>query len=551
MKETTRFQVRLALWGVLIPLVYLAPFSPARHDPRTLPAAMISFVVALGAVALARAGARPEEEAARSRAAARFGLAGAALVYATVSFMVARRGFLEFSPYFSQAGLFAQSLWTTLHGLVLANTHETVDGSLGSHFGVHFSPTLFLLVPLYALWPSPLTLLAVQAVAVALAPVPLYLLLRPRLGAWGGLTAALGLLFLPAFFRAGSWDFHDMALLPVLVLTVLWGLETRRRGVVVTAAVLALGVREDMGLTLIAVGLYAGLRGLGWRTAAWVAALGAAWFVVSVQLVMPRFWSPGLWMDPGKFFAAHLGNWGPDPPAALRAIASDPTGFLREILSRDRLYYVYLLFLPTLFLPILASWAWVGAVPALAAIMLSRHGWMRHALKYHALLPVLFAYVSVTMGAQRFLGVGNKPLRRARGLAAGVVIVAGIVPALVVTGGVQPKESPPPGAARAAVSVVPGEAAVYSDITLYPHLANRRIAACWESLGETIFRPAMRGRYDWFVLWLAGDPAGEARDGILADLLAQDPRFERLEGFAPFVVFKRRSARLPLPRAGS
>jgi hypothetical protein len=42
---------------------------------------------------------------------------------------------------YSMAGLFSQSFWALLHGQGSANTHETLDGSLGNHFAVHFSPT--------------------------------------------------------------------------------------------------------------------------------------------------------------------------------------------------------------------------------------------------------------------------------------------------------------------------------------------------------------------------------------------------------------------------
>jgi hypothetical protein len=60
-----------------------------------------------------------------------------------------------------------------------------LDGTLGSHLGVHFSPTLLLLAPLYALWPSPLALVAAQALVVALAMVPLYRLLERDMGEAG------------------------------------------------------------------------------------------------------------------------------------------------------------------------------------------------------------------------------------------------------------------------------------------------------------------------------------------------------------------------------
>src|SRR5258705_5560296 len=63
---------------------------------------------------------------------------------------------------------FESRIESTLHGgLLMRHRGEA------SFLGEHFAPVLLLLVPRYALLPSPLTLLVVQALAAAAALVPL------------------------------------------------------------------------------------------------------------------------------------------------------------------------------------------------------------------------------------------------------------------------------------------------------------------------------------------------------------------------------------------
>ena len=217
-------------WALLIPIVYLGPVSLARYAPGAPLIVGIFSVLAVGAVGVYARTSLMDRVAGRLGGAAPILLGFTVAIYTAVSVYLAHGRLVEFSPHLSQLGIFAQSAWTTLHGHFFANTHETVDGSLGRHFGIHFSPTLLLLVPLYAVWPSPLSLMVAQALALALAVLPLYLLLRPHAGSLGGSLLAAGLLGLPVMARAGHNDFHDATFLPVLLLTAVWALETGRRG---------------------------------------------------------------------------------------------------------------------------------------------------------------------------------------------------------------------------------------------------------------------------------------------------------------------------------
>ncbi len=527
-------------WALLIPIVYLGPVSLARYAPGAPLIVGIFSVLALGAVGVYARTNLMDRVAGRLGGAAPILLGFTVALYTAVSVYLAHGRLVEFSPHLSQLGIFAQSAWTTLHGHFFANTHETVDGSLGGHFGIHFSPTLLLLVPLYAVWPSPLSLMVAQALALALAVLPLYLLLRPHAGSLGGSLLAAGLLGLPVMARAGHNDFHDATFLPVLLLTAVWALETGRRKAFLLAAVAALGVREDTGLTLAALGLYAGVRRLGWGHAIRIAALGLVWFLVVVRVVMPRFWSPGLWMDAQTFLGYHFGKWGDAPIDVTVAMLTHPVELIRQAMARDRLHYVYGLLQPMLLLPVLGSPAWIVGIPALAVNVLSNHQWMRQGLKYYSIIPILFAYLATARTAAKLARCPTELPRPANGLVVGLVVIAGLLPALFLNSPPVPRPSPPAAPTRAVLERIPPDVGVYAPIGMYPHLVNREYAACWESLGRRIQEPGILGRYDWIVLWPDGDPPDESRDAWVAEWMAGEPEFQRVDGFSPFLVYTRR-----------
>jgi hypothetical protein len=76
--------------------------------------------------------------------------------------------------------------------------------------GDHFHPILILLAPIYRLFPSPLTLLIVQAALLALSAVPMTRLAVARFGTRGGLAigTAYGLSW--SIQQAAGFDFHEI-----------------------------------------------------------------------------------------------------------------------------------------------------------------------------------------------------------------------------------------------------------------------------------------------------------------------------------------------------
>jgi len=77
--------------------------------------------------------------------------------------------------------IYSQSLYSTLnHGKLLYYTSELPGNPSGSLFGIHFSPFLFLLVPIYAIYQNPVTLLILRPIAISIGLIPLYWILREQ-----------------------------------------------------------------------------------------------------------------------------------------------------------------------------------------------------------------------------------------------------------------------------------------------------------------------------------------------------------------------------------
>jgi len=103
-------------------------------------------------------------------------------------------------------GTYEQMLWTTIHSGKLFWAAPDPINPTGFFFGTHFSPILFIILPIYFLHQATETLLILQSFVLALGALPLYWLARDELKSKiAGLIIAVaylayGLYFVPALF---------------------------------------------------------------------------------------------------------------------------------------------------------------------------------------------------------------------------------------------------------------------------------------------------------------------------------------------------------------
>ncbi|GAB2928462.1 DUF2079 domain-containing protein [Micromonospora polyrhachis] len=154
--------------------------------------------------------------------------------------------------------------------------------------GDHFSPILAALGPVYLLFPSPVTLLTVQAAAFALSVVPITrLAIRASgVGLGGILGAAYALSW--GIQSAVVFDFHEACLAVVFVAFCVERLCRQEWRAAVVYALPLLLVKEDLGLTVAAIGLYIALRGPR-RTGVLLALGGVAACCLTVLVLIPHF----------------------------------------------------------------------------------------------------------------------------------------------------------------------------------------------------------------------------------------------------------------------
>ena len=180
-------------------------------------------------------------------------------------------------------GLFSQMFYYMKKtGLPLTTLER--DGLL-SHFKVHFSPIYYLLLPFYFLVPKPETLQVLQAVVLASAVIPLWLLGKHR-----GLPAPVRFLFCallllyPSFSGGTSYDIHENCFLTPLLLWLLYGIDRKSLPISLAAAILTLGVKEDAAVYAAVIALYLIVTGLLHRDGdrRWNLSVGIGIFALSL-----------------------------------------------------------------------------------------------------------------------------------------------------------------------------------------------------------------------------------------------------------------------------
>jgi uncharacterized membrane protein len=207
-----------------------------------------------------------------------------AAAYTTLSLLRFRR----FDPTSWDNAIFEQAIRGYAHlGLPIVD----IKGPGFNILGDHFSPITALVAPFYRLWPSAQTLLVAQAVLIGVSVLVVSRLAVRHAGPWAGamLSVAYGISF--GISAAVQSDFHEVAFgAPLLALAGSAYLDRRWNAVVGWSLPLLL-VKEDMGATVLVIGLVLMLAGER-RRGTLLAAAGVVGAALVVLVVLPSV-NPG------------------------------------------------------------------------------------------------------------------------------------------------------------------------------------------------------------------------------------------------------------------
>jgi len=317
------------------------------------------------------------------------------VVYATLA--VLRHRALETSGY--DLGIFEQEVRSYASGHWPT---ATLKGPGFPLLGDHFSPIVALIAPLYRIAPSPVTLLVVQAGLLAVAVVPLARWAEQRAGRATAVTVSVGYGLSWGIAQTVGFDFHEVAFaVPLIAFAAVALGEGRLVAALAWAAPLVL-VKEDLGLTVAAVGALVAWRGRPrWGLAAVAGGILAT--TVEMGLIIPA-------VNPQR------------ANVYVSSVDGSIGSTLAHILQPDtKIATLVLLLAPTAFLAVRSPLALL-AVPTLSWRFLSDNpaywGTMFH---YSAvLMPIAFAaFIDVLI---------RDPARRGRRLAASLLATAVLLP---------------------------------------------------------------------------------------------------------------------------
>ncbi|MFT8637871.1 MAG: DUF2079 domain-containing protein [Pseudoclavibacter sp.] len=182
-----------------------------------------------------------------------------------------------------------------------------IKGAGAVQLGDHFSPVLMLLAPLWRLFPSPLMLLIVQDVLIAISIVPIVQCASRRLGRLAGVLIGVAYGLSWGIQSGIASQFHEYAFaVPLLAFGLSAFLEHRWRQSAVWMLLL-LTVKEDLGFTAVVFGallFFAGQRRLG----AVVSSVSLAWTALVLLVVIPAFRAGHRWGYWGALDWSALGH---------------------------------------------------------------------------------------------------------------------------------------------------------------------------------------------------------------------------------------------------
>ncbi len=401
---------------------------------------------------------------------------------------------------------FNQVFWNTVRGRpFMQSIHPHL--SLGDHAEL----AIVLLAPLYAIVQSPITLLALQSVALALPAYPLWRIAKLRMSSWStgagdavrgpregagvararralaGCIAAgpapvlFALLWLASPFvqNINLFEFHILPFALAPLMFALLEYERGRKAPFLAWCVAALLCREDVALAVAMIGVLAWFEK---KSRWWIVAplaLGTGWFVAALALVS-HFAPEGSY----KFMAYY--SWlGATPGAVALGALLHPLRVLAHVFSLANLEMALGFLMPFAFLPLLAPLRLLLLLGPLAQILLGAPGGGELILDTHyatLFLPALF--LATIDGAKRVPALLKKQKKfapdDARRLALGAIgisalysmLLLGPLPAVVshiATGDMNDRAT----IARAAVAAIPNDGSVAASYSLLPALSSR------------------------------------------------------------------------------
>lgn len=259
--------------------------------------------------------------------------------YALAGGIVSVIRYWQYEIFYYDFGIFDKVIWQVSQFSTPIMHHMVFDEKIV--FADHFSPSIFLLSPLFWIAPFSETLLIAQAAMVAVSGFILFLIAKIILK---NNFYAISLLLLYFLFvglqNAVITDFHEITIAVLLFMLTFFSIVKQKVKLYFVFLILFLGCKETMFLQGIGIGLIIFFLQPPWKKIALsTILLSLLWGVVSIKLIIP-FFSGGTYL-----YASQL-------PTSIGSIIAS---FFNTPIKQQTLFYTFSSFG---FLPLLSPAFW-------------------------------------------------------------------------------------------------------------------------------------------------------------------------------------------------
>jgi uncharacterized membrane protein len=416
------------------------------------------FVMARAVVVALRALAAPLRLPAVSPAS--MAILGAVVYALVMGFIVVTRH-LALRTHALDLGYYVQVVWSIATGRGAYVTFPPMNA-----WGDHFSPVLYLMVPLGRVAPGAIGLLVVQTLVLAAGGLAVFGYAARRLGAVPA-AGGLALLFLvnPSLHGINIRDIHPQAFAITLIIAAALAFDAGRYAWCAVALALTLACREDATIVVIGFGIWLAVARGRWRLGAVIAVASVLLLAFDLKYVLPLFrGEPYPHLHRYAYPGSSLGE-------VLLNIVVRPWRWIVVAATGGKLVYLLVMLVSLGFLPLFAPRVLLAVVPGLAMNLLSIDPALINFRSQYQSFVLPFLMLAAIDGYARIRDWRRAPALLALGLFASVLLTARTANDLMVTRWRLDAEQ------RAAYSLmrqIPGEMAVSANERLAPHLATRR-----------------------------------------------------------------------------
>ncbi len=250
-------------------------------------------------------------------------------------------------------------IWNLLHGGP-AFKSSPLGGPDAVHFSFHATLFSYLLVPFYAIYQHPETLLVIQAVIMGFGALTLYWLARTLVGPWPAALLAVAYSLNASVQGSNLYDFHYPPLAPPFLFLAWYALRKRRDVLAAIAVALTLTIREDVSAYVCILGAYFFFWGRRPQAGLLLALVGGGYFAAMKFFIMPLFGHS----DTHLFmFKDLLPGKEQSFSGVLKTVITNPIYTLSTLLTEKKLIFALQLLVPFALLPFKRFVGWFLCLP--------------------------------------------------------------------------------------------------------------------------------------------------------------------------------------------